>query len=156
VACYLGWIFPYVTDLAAVTIESNRQLGYRADSLERHLRAPHREPVLSLAGFGEFGLFSAVAGVPLLAWACLSASRRAVVQAALFAPAQSDLPGALVARERPVQPRSAAVDLPRRLRRVLGVVVVAEPRDRRPGRARPRCAPAVVDDVGKAPSAGSG
>ena len=84
VACYLGWIFPYVA-IWRLTIESNRQLGYRP-LLEAAI-FEHRiaNPLLSIAGFGEFGLFSAVAGVPLLAWACLSASRRAIVQPALFA-----------------------------------------------------------------------
>ena len=83
VACYLGWIFFYVT-VWRLSLESNRQLGYRP--LLEAAVFEHRiaNPLLSVSGFGEFGLFSAVAGVPLLAWACLSASRRAVVQAALF------------------------------------------------------------------------
>jgi len=84
VACYLGWIFLYVT-VWRLSLESNRQLGYRP--LLHSAIFEHRiaNPLLSLSGFGEFGMFSAVAGVPLLAWACLSASRRTVVQAALFA-----------------------------------------------------------------------
>ena len=42
-------------------------------------------PLLSQAGFGEFGLLSALSGVPVLALALLSARRAALVPAALFA-----------------------------------------------------------------------
>lgn len=89
VACYLGWVFLYVA-VWRLTLESSRTFGYRP--LFEAAVFEHRtaNPLLSLDGFGEFGLFSAVSGVPLLAWACLSASRGAVVQAALFG-----LPGLL-------------------------------------------------------------
>lgn len=84
VALYLGWIFFYVT-VGRLSVVWERQLGYRPlfDSMVfDHLLA---NPLLSQAGLGEFGLFGALAGVPVLALAMLSFRRTALVPAVLYA-----------------------------------------------------------------------
>jgi hypothetical protein len=83
VACYLGWVFLYET-VWQLSLDSSRELGARPlfePSVFDHRIA---NPLLSLQGLGEFGLFGALSGVPLLAWAWLSSPRRAIVPAALF------------------------------------------------------------------------
>ena len=85
VAIYLGWIFFYVT-LGRLSLIWERQIGYRP--LVASMVFDHRlaYPLFSQAGLGEFGLFGALAGVPLLLLAVLSSSRRAgLIPAILFA-----------------------------------------------------------------------
>src|SRR6185503_6223201 len=71
VALYLGWFFIYVT-VAGLGLTWNRSFGYRPlfDALVFENRIAN--PLLSLLGLGEFGLFSMLSGVPLLALAVLS------------------------------------------------------------------------------------
>jgi hypothetical protein len=84
VALYLGWIFFYVT-LGRLSLVWERQLGYRPFFESIVFENKLATPLFSLAGFGEFGLFSALSGVPLLALALLSSRRAALVPAMLFA-----------------------------------------------------------------------
>jgi hypothetical protein len=84
VALYLGWIFFYVT-VGSLSIVWERQLGYRPFFESMVFDNKIANPLLSQAGFGEFGLFSALSGVPILALAVLSFRRAAVVPAILFA-----------------------------------------------------------------------
>ena len=84
VALYLGWIFFYVT-LGRLSLEWERELGYRPFFESIVFDNKIANPLLSQAGFGEFGLLSALSGVPVLALALLSARRAALVPAALFA-----------------------------------------------------------------------
>ena len=84
VALYLGWIFFYVT-LGRLSLEWKRELGYRPFFESIVFDNKIANPLLSQAGFGEFGLLSALSGVPVLALALLSARRAALVPAALFA-----------------------------------------------------------------------
>jgi hypothetical protein len=84
VALYLGWIFFYVT-VGRLSIVWGRQLGYRPffeSMVFDHLLA---NPLLSQAGLGEFGLFGALSGVPILALAVVSSRRTALVPAILYA-----------------------------------------------------------------------
>jgi hypothetical protein len=89
VALYLGWIFFYVT-VGRLSVIWERQLGYRP--LSRPMVFDHllANPLLSRMGLAEFGLFSALSGVPLLALALVSGRRAALVPAVLYA-----LPGLL-------------------------------------------------------------
>ena len=84
VALYLGWVFLYMA-VAGLSIVWERTLGYRpmfeATVFDRRIA----NPLLSLAGLGEFGLFSALSGVPLLALALLSSRRAPLVPAMLYA-----------------------------------------------------------------------
>jgi hypothetical protein len=82
-AWYLGWIFLYVT-VAGLSIVWARQLGYRPLVEPMVFDKRIANPLLSLEGFGEFGLFSLLAGVPLLALAMLTSRRALVLSAALF------------------------------------------------------------------------
>ncbi|MDA1184966.1 MAG: hypothetical protein O2930_10020 [Acidobacteria bacterium] len=84
VALYLGWVFFYVT-LGGLTVEWERQLGYRPLFEPMVFDNKIANPLLSQAGFGEFGLFSALSGVPLLALALLRARRATLVPTILFA-----------------------------------------------------------------------
>jgi hypothetical protein len=84
VALYIGWIFFYVT-IGRLSIEWERELGYRPFFEAIVFDNKIANPLLSQAGFGEFGLLSALSGVPVLALALLSARRAALVPAALFA-----------------------------------------------------------------------
>lgn len=84
VALYLGWIFFYVT-IGGLTVEWERQLGYRPLFEPIVFDNKIANPLLSPAGFGEFGLFSALSGVPLLALALLWARRATLVPTILFA-----------------------------------------------------------------------
>jgi hypothetical protein len=84
VALYLGWIFFYVT-LGRLSIEWERQLGYRPFFEAIVFDNKLANPLLSVAGFGEFGLFSALAGVPVLALALLSSRRATLVPTILYA-----------------------------------------------------------------------
>ena len=84
VALYLGWVFFYVT-LGRLSIEWERELGYRPFFESMVFDNKIANPLFSLPGFGEFGLFSALSGVPLLALALLSSRRAALVPAALYA-----------------------------------------------------------------------
>jgi len=89
VALYLGWIFLYVT-LGRLSLIWERELGHRPLFESIVFENKIATPLLSQVGFGEFGLFSALAGVPLLALALLSSRRTALVPAMLYA-----LPGLL-------------------------------------------------------------
>lgn len=82
-AWYLGWIFLYVT-VAGLSIVWARQLGYRPllESMVFDKRIAN--PLLSVEGFGEFGLFSLLAGVPVLALAMITSRRALTLWAALF------------------------------------------------------------------------
>ena len=84
VSMYLGWIFFYVT-IGRLSIIWERQIGYRP--LVQSMVFDHRlaYPLFSQAGLGEFGLFGALAGVPLLLLAALSYRRAALIPAVLFA-----------------------------------------------------------------------
>jgi len=84
VAFYLGWVFFYVT-LGRLSVEWERQLGYRPLFESMVFDNKIANPLLSQAGFGEFGLFSALSGVPLLAMALLWARRATLVPTILFA-----------------------------------------------------------------------
>jgi hypothetical protein len=84
VSFYLGWIFFYVT-FGRLSLIYERQIGYRplVESMVFDHRLAH--PLFSQFGLGEFGLFGALAGVPLLALAMLSSRRKALAPAILFA-----------------------------------------------------------------------
>jgi hypothetical protein len=84
VALYLGWMFFYVT-LGRFSLIWERELGHRPFFESIAFENKLATPLFSQAGFGEFGLFSALSGVPLLALALLSARRAALVPAALYA-----------------------------------------------------------------------
>jgi hypothetical protein len=84
VALYLGWIFFYVT-LGRLSVEWERQLGYRPFFESMVFDNKIANPLLSQVGFGEFGLFSALSGVPLLALALLWTRRATLVPTILFA-----------------------------------------------------------------------
>jgi hypothetical protein len=84
VALYLGWMFFYVT-LGRLSVEWERELGYRPFFESIVFDNKIANPLLSQVGFGEFGLLSALSGVPVLALALLSARRAALVPAALYA-----------------------------------------------------------------------
>ncbi len=88
-AMYLGWIFLYVTVLNR-SIHWARGLGSRPLLAALIFDRRVAYPLLSSEGFGEFGLFSALAGVPLLALAFTSVRRTALVPTILFG-----LPGLL-------------------------------------------------------------
>jgi len=84
VALYLGWMFFYVT-LGRLSVEWERQLGYRPFFESIVFDNKIANPLLSQAGFGEFGLLSALAGVPVLALALLSSRRATLVPTILYA-----------------------------------------------------------------------
>lgn len=89
VALYLGWIFLYVT-LGELSLTWSRELGSRPWAETAIIDRRFAAPLLSVAGFAEFGFFSALAGVPLLALAM------ATVRPALALPAAAfGLPGLL-------------------------------------------------------------
>ncbi len=83
VAFYLGWIFLYVA-LAGLTVDWARQVGYRP--LLDVIVFDHRyaQPLMSLAGLSEFGMWSILAGVPVLGLAALMSARTVVIPALLF------------------------------------------------------------------------
>ncbi|NOT45784.1 MAG: hypothetical protein HOP14_14380 [Acidobacteria bacterium] len=83
VALYLGWVFLYIT-VAGWSVQWTRELGYRP--LVAALEFDHRlaVPLLSMNGLAEFGVFSALAGVPLLALAYATAPRARLVPAVLY------------------------------------------------------------------------
>lgn len=83
VALYLGWFFIYVT-IAGLGMTWNRTLGYRPLFAPLIFDNRIANPLFSLAGLGEFGLFSLLSGVPLLGLAVLSRRRGAVVPAILY------------------------------------------------------------------------
>ncbi|MGE0592163.1 MAG: hypothetical protein AB7G23_12070 [Vicinamibacterales bacterium] len=89
VAWYLGWVFLYIT-VAGWSVQWSRELGYRP--LVTALEFDHRlaMPLLSLDGLAEFGVFSALGGVPLLALAYVVVPRARLIPAVLYA-----LPGLL-------------------------------------------------------------
>ena len=76
VSLYLGWIFFYVT-LGRLSLIWERELGHRPFFESIVFENKLATPLFSQAGFGEFGLFSALSGVPLLALALLSSRRAA-------------------------------------------------------------------------------
>ena len=84
VALYVGWVFLYFV-VAGLSVVWTRQLGYRPvfESIVFDDRVAY--PLLSLAGLGEFGAFSALSGVPLLALAVVSSRLAALVPAILYA-----------------------------------------------------------------------
>ena len=84
VALYLGWIFFYVT-VGRLSLEWERQLGHRPFFESMVFDNKIATPLLSQAGLEEFGLFSALSGVPLLALALLSCRRTALVPTILYA-----------------------------------------------------------------------
>ena len=84
VAMYVGWIFLYVA-VASLSIVSSRELGYRPIFETAVFEHRIANPLLSEAGLGEFGLFSALSGVPILALALLLPRRTALVPAILYA-----------------------------------------------------------------------
>jgi len=84
VALYVGWIFFYVT-IGRLSIEWERQLGYRPFFESIVFDNKIATPLFSQSGFGEFGLLSALSGVPLLAFALLQSRRGGLVPAALYA-----------------------------------------------------------------------
>ena len=84
VALYLGWIFLYVA-IGRLSLIWEREVGYRPFFESTVFEGKLANPLLSLAGLGEFGLFSALAGVPLLALALLSARRTTLMPTILYA-----------------------------------------------------------------------
>jgi hypothetical protein len=84
VALYLGWIFLYTT-IGGLSVDWSRDLGSRPMFEPAVLANRVAAPLLSLDGFGEFGAFSALAGVPLLLVAALSSRRSPLVPALLCA-----------------------------------------------------------------------
>jgi hypothetical protein len=84
VAFYLGWIFLYMT-FAGMSIVWARQLGHRPIWEPMVFEGRIANPLLSQAGLGEFGLFSALSGVPILALAVLTSRRITLVPAILYA-----------------------------------------------------------------------
>ncbi len=84
VALYLGWVFLYVT-VAGLAVVWSRQLGYRPmfEAVVFDKRIAY--PLLSPIGLGEFGLFSVLSGVPVLALAIVMCRRAALVPAILYA-----------------------------------------------------------------------
>ena len=84
VALYLGWIFFYVT-VGRLSVVWERQIGHRPFFESMVFENKLATPLLSQAGLGEFGLFSALSGVPVLALALLSSRRTALVPTILYA-----------------------------------------------------------------------
>jgi len=89
VALYLGWLFLYIT-VAGLKIDWNRSLGFRPLFEPMVFDNRIATPLFTLAGLGEFGLFSALSGAPILALAMLSTRRASIVPAILYG-----LPGLL-------------------------------------------------------------
>lgn len=89
VALYLGWLFVYIT-VAGLKIDWNRSLGFRPLFEPMVFDNRVATTLFTLAGLGEFGLFSALSGVPILALAILTRRQGAVVPAILYG-----LPGLL-------------------------------------------------------------
>jgi hypothetical protein len=84
VAFYLGWVFLYLT-IGGLSINWSRNLGARPLFEPTVLANRIAAPLLSLDGLGEFGVLSALAGVPLLAVALASRRRAARVPVLLYA-----------------------------------------------------------------------
>ncbi|MDA1184968.1 MAG: hypothetical protein O2930_10030 [Acidobacteria bacterium] len=84
VALYLGWIFLYVT-FGRLSLVWEREVGYRPFFESTVFEGKLATPLFSQAGLGEFGLFSALAGVPLLALAMLWTRRTMQVPTMLYA-----------------------------------------------------------------------
>lgn len=84
VALYLGWVFIYLA-VAQVSLEWAREIGSRPWRLPTVIDNRVALPLLSLDGLGEFGLFSLLSGVPLLALALPGARAAALTPALLQA-----------------------------------------------------------------------
>ena len=74
----------YMT-FAGMSIVWARQLGHRPILEPMVFEGRIANPLLSQAGLGEFGLFSALSGVPILALAVLTSRRITLVPAILYA-----------------------------------------------------------------------
>ena len=83
VALYLGWVFLYVS-VGNLSIVWDRTLGYRPMFEPIVFDRRIANPLWSQVGLGEFGLFSALSGVPILALALVSSRLTAVVPAILY------------------------------------------------------------------------
>jgi hypothetical protein len=83
VALYLGWIFVYMTVLGLQVVWA-RQIGGRPLFEPAIVDRRIASPLFSLDGLGEFGLFSALSGVPLFALAMVTTRRSRLLPAALF------------------------------------------------------------------------
>jgi len=83
VALYLGWIFIYLT-VAGLQVVWSRQLGYRPFFEPMVFDRRIANPLFSLEGLGEFGLFSALSGVPLFALAMATTGGARLLPAILY------------------------------------------------------------------------
>jgi hypothetical protein len=84
VAFFMGWVFIYL-QVAGLNIRWNRSVFYRPLLHPVVFDSKIANPLLSLPGLGELGLWSAIAGVPMIALAVVKAPRTGLLAALAFA-----------------------------------------------------------------------